>query len=219
MGKISILSAKQKLILDVVSQDKELPTIFYLTGGTGLSEFYLQHRLSIDLDFFSQIEFDSALLVEKLNNWSKKYDFTYTGRLVKPTYIYQLKFADGQDLKVDFVHYPYRQLKKSEIVVNNLAVDSQFDIATNKLLALNQRADVKDFVDLFYLLKEYTFWDLRDGILAKFNRELEPTIAAADLLAVEDFQFLPRMLKPLKLEELKKFFREKAIELGRLAVE
>jgi predicted nucleotidyltransferase component of viral defense system len=28
--------------------------IFYLTGGTALSAFYLRHRLSEDLDFFSE---------------------------------------------------------------------------------------------------------------------------------------------------------------------
>lgn len=27
---------------------------FYLTGGTALSEFYLQHRYSDDLDFFTR---------------------------------------------------------------------------------------------------------------------------------------------------------------------
>ena len=31
---------------------------FYLTGGTALSAYYLQHRISDDLDFFSGEEID-----------------------------------------------------------------------------------------------------------------------------------------------------------------
>ena len=36
----------------------ELPEInaFYLTGGTALSAFYLNHRKSNDLDFFTSVE-------------------------------------------------------------------------------------------------------------------------------------------------------------------
>jgi predicted nucleotidyltransferase component of viral defense system len=33
-----------------------LKDAFFLTGGTALSEFYLQHRISDDLDFFTEEE-------------------------------------------------------------------------------------------------------------------------------------------------------------------
>jgi predicted nucleotidyltransferase component of viral defense system len=31
---------------------------FYLTGGTALAAYYLRHRLSEDLDFFAEKEFE-----------------------------------------------------------------------------------------------------------------------------------------------------------------
>lgn len=54
----TILSDNQIKILETVSNDNAICQIFYLTGGTVLAEYYLQHRLSEDLDFFSENEFD-----------------------------------------------------------------------------------------------------------------------------------------------------------------
>ncbi len=49
MGK-SILTPKQLNFLELVSKEKQLTSRFYFTGGTALAEFYLQHRLSEDID-------------------------------------------------------------------------------------------------------------------------------------------------------------------------
>jgi len=56
--KKSILSANQKGILMAISRDRMICDNFYLSGGTALAEFYLGHRLSEDLDFFSEGEFE-----------------------------------------------------------------------------------------------------------------------------------------------------------------
>jgi predicted nucleotidyltransferase component of viral defense system len=52
---LEILESIQKKIL---SHLNDLPDInaFYLTGGTALSAFYLGHRKSNDLDFFTNTE-------------------------------------------------------------------------------------------------------------------------------------------------------------------
>lgn len=55
---MSILSNNQKNILLLLSKEKVITENFYLSGGTALAEFYLGHRLSEDLDFFSEKEFD-----------------------------------------------------------------------------------------------------------------------------------------------------------------
>ena len=49
--------------------------------------------------------------------------------------------------------------------------------------------------------------------------ETEILSMAEDFLKVDEFDALPRMIKPLTLDELKIFFREKAKELGKIAVE
>ena len=50
----SILSSHQRKFLELVSKEKYFIQKFYLTGGTALAEFYLRHRISEDLDFFSE---------------------------------------------------------------------------------------------------------------------------------------------------------------------
>ena len=62
-----ILTADQKSLLRSFSKS-DLRFSFYLTGGTSLSAFYLFHRLSEDLVFFSEGPIDSLkdILVNKL---------------------------------------------------------------------------------------------------------------------------------------------------------
>jgi len=52
MGKNSILNNRQSLILEEFQKSDFLTSKFYFTGGTALSEVYLKHRESVDLDFF-----------------------------------------------------------------------------------------------------------------------------------------------------------------------
>jgi predicted nucleotidyltransferase component of viral defense system len=50
----NILTPLQRRFLNAFSQT-ELKKDFFLTGGTALAHFYLQHRLSDDLDFFTEV--------------------------------------------------------------------------------------------------------------------------------------------------------------------
>lgn len=218
MEKVSILTKKQKLIFSEVIKNDFFRSNFYFTGGTALAEFYLHHRESVDLDFFSQKEFDTQTITNFLEDLSHKYSFEFRSELVKPVFINLLKFKNGKTLKVDFARYPYKRIREGK-KYQGFAIDSEMDIAINKLFALNQRIQVKDFVDLYFLLKKYSFWDLRTGVHVKFHQDLEPLILASDFVLVKDFEFLPKMLKPLTLEELKNFFIKEAQRLGSLAVE
>lgn len=218
MGQDSILTKEQKQILDLVGKNDFLRSTFYFTGGTALAEVYLQHRESVDIDLFTKGSFDTQEILGILNAWSKKLNFTITPRVVGPTYICLLKFPQNTKLKVDFSKYPYTQLRE-KVKYSSIDVDSIFDIATNKLLTINQRTQVKDFVDLYFLLQEFNYWELKDGVEAKFNVELEPVLSAADFMKVEDFDVLPKMIKRLEIDELKRFFMGEAKKLGVESVE
>jgi len=50
-----ILSVNQQKLLQLIGKDKIICDNFYLTGGMALAEFYLHHRFSEDLDFFSEL--------------------------------------------------------------------------------------------------------------------------------------------------------------------
>lgn len=221
MGKIQILTKEQQIILDVVRKNEFFRSNFYFTGGTALSAFYLKHRYSDDLDFFSQERFDQQIIFTLVEGWGKEYEFSITSsRFAEVVYIFMLQFENKISLKIDFAYYPYRQVERSDMLtLNGFKIDSLLDIATNKLLTIAQRYEVKDFVDLYFLLQKFSVWDLIEGVRIKFNMELEPLLLGADFLKVEDFDYLPKMIEPLTLEELKDFFRQKALVLGKKSVE
>ena len=208
------LNTIQQSIFQEVATDSYLSSQFYFTGGTALSTFYLHHRESEDLDFFSENNFDQKDILAKLDMMSKKYQFTMQFRQIETVNIFTLLFPNKTELKTDFVFYPHQRLILGE-KVHSITLDSKLDIATNKLLTIMQRAAAKDFVDLYFLLREYRVWDLITGVKNKFHIEIDPFILASDFTKVNAFDVLPRMIKPLTLSQLQGFFREKAIELGK----
>ncbi|MBI3443581.1 nucleotidyl transferase AbiEii/AbiGii toxin family protein [Candidatus Woesebacteria bacterium] len=212
MGKIPILTKEQTLILDWVVKDDLLRQQFYFTGGTALATYYLGHRYSEDLDFFSEKKFDTQSIFTLLSEWAKKHNFSFNARLVGPVYICMLTFPSVQ-VKVDFGYYPYKRLRVGKDY-HGLAIDSLLDIAVNKLLTIVQRGEIKDFVDLYFLLRTFSLWDLIEGVRIKFSMELEPLLLAGNFLGVEDFDMLPKMVTPVKITELKEFFRKQAKRLG-----
>jgi predicted nucleotidyltransferase component of viral defense system len=49
-----VLTPLQEKVLDILFDHGFADRGYYLTGGTALSEFYLQHRYSDDLDLFTR---------------------------------------------------------------------------------------------------------------------------------------------------------------------
>lgn len=218
MGQISILTKEQKIILDGINKNGFISENFYLTGGTTLSEYYLKHRYSEDLDFFSEKAFDTQHIFSFIEDLGKKYHFNFKSEAIAKVQMFFLKFPNKVELKLDFNYYPYHRLEKS-INVRGLSIDSLLDIATNKLLTINQRTDIKDFVDFYYIEPKFGIWDLIEGVKIKFRYELEPWALSSDLLKVEDFDYLPKMIKPLKLADLKKFYRSLAKKVSARVIE
>ncbi len=207
----------QKFIFDEFSKNSKLTKKFYFTGGTALSAIYLHHRESEDLDFVSDETFENEEIESFINKIasSKNFKVRFTSREV--TRIFELLRKDRVVIKVDFAYYPYKRIREG-VIINSVSVDSKQDIATNKLHTITSRTQVKDFVDLYFLLKEFSFWDLFHGVEKKFRTEMDLLWLGMDFLKVEEFKFLPKMSVVLNLEELKDFYREQAKKLGRRVV-
>jgi hypothetical protein len=219
MGKIQTLTARQKKVLSFVKGNPYLTDRFYFTGGTALSHYYLQHRLSEDLDFFSENPMSPEILFSIITDIAKALTAKVTPRLIdNRMYICIYQFPDKTELKVDFCHYPYPLLEKGN-TDGNLRIDSLFDIAVNKITTIGQRTTAKDFVDLYYLWQKFGLWDLVHGSEKKFKVKYEPFLLSSDILAFEHITDLPIMLKPLTITELKAYFREQAVALARKSVE
>ena len=212
MGKIDF-TPQQKIIFSAFAKEPLLTKRFYFTGGTALSVFYLGHRLSDDLDFFSEKKFNKKEIIDLTQNWTKMYRIGIEIQESERMVIAVFTFPDGEKVKVDFNYYPFRRLKPSK-KVQGVDVDNIMDIAVNKLMTINQRTDIKDFVDLFFLRDTLTVWELMEGVKRKFGFELDPVLIASDFLKVEEFDFLPKMLLPVSFPELKSYFKKEARNLS-----
>lgn len=213
MGKVGF-KLLQESLFNRFAQEKNLRQKFYFTDGTALSVFYLQHRQSDDLDFFSSQDFENTLVLDFMKKISEKLAFPFRFTQQEKTRIFELVKNDKFLLKVDFAYYPYERLK-SGLKFKEVEIDSLLDIAANKLLSINQRTDVKDFVDLYFLFEHFTLWDLLDATKKKFRVKLDLLLIASDFLKIEKFDFLPKMLIPLKLKTIQGFFKKKALQIGK----
>lgn len=201
-----ILTNGQKLVLETVSGEPRLK-YFYLSGGTALTAFYLYHRLSDDLDFFSFDEADSVFLyefAEKLKKTLGATGFRFERLNNRNQFFFDL---NGGELKVEFTRYPFHQLEKPN-QLEGILVDSLRDIAANKLATVLDRFDPKDFVDLYFLLREIDISEIRADVQEKFGYKVSTIFLAGELAKVRRIEALPKILKPITVRELKDFFAD-----------
>lgn len=208
MGKNKIITSEQAKVLDQIRQNDYLRTNFYFTGGTALSEYYLQHRYSEDLDLFTEKPYQQDLIVDFIRDLCMKNRWTYELKTIEMLMTFYLHIRT-KTLKVDFSHYSCRRIKKEQ-VDRGLVIDSLMDIGINKITTLFQRTQVKDFVDCYFLFHKLSIWDLIYGAKVKFGQEIEPWLLATEFTNVNKFTELPRMIKPLSLAQLKDYFNRLA---------
>lgn len=207
----------QKTVFDSFIKDN-LHNDFYFTGGTALKVFYFNHRESEDLDFFSENDFDTDLAVKFMQQVASGLKAKLRNTVIEKVRIFEL--VDSQNnliIKVDFAQYPYPRLKKG-LVVGDIEIDSLEDIGANKLHTILQRTQVKDFVDLYFLLQKFTIWDLLHFSQKKFNLEIDLIWLSAGLLKAGSFENMPKMLVPLELSDLQIFYKDLAVKLGKSVV-
>jgi len=186
----------------------EIGGAFYLTGGTALSAFYLHHRLSEDLDFFTSDPPAMSVVQGRLTEIAGTLRAVVEYSRAYSTFIDCVVTANsGEMVRVDFAVDPAARLAPVERNPEyGILLDNSLDIAGNKMSALFDRHEAKDFVDVFFIDRElYPFRDL----LASARRKhigMDNLWLAQSLRKVEAVSILPRMLKPLRPEEMKEFF-------------
>lgn len=181
---------------------------FYLTGGTALASWYLHHRESYDLDFFSQHQFD----YDRLIRWFRQHE----GSINPSAMIFdedwgflevKIRYPDNERLKIDFNHYPVQRVKKG-IRWKGLVIDSMYDIAVNKLQTISERPRTRDFVDLYCIWQAHPlrFQDLMRDVGRKFSGPVDPLQLAKNFLKVVEYTDLPKMLIPFERKDMGGFY-------------
>lgn len=210
MGK-EILTDPQKAALAFIAHEPRLSS-FYLSEGTALAAYYLHHRVSDDLDFFTP-EAPDIVFLHELGEQLKQ---RLKARAVNFQRLYDRNIFEflGEFgvLKVEFTKYPFPQLEPPTII-NEVRVDSFPDVSANKLMAMLDRFDPKDFADLFFIFKKRSLQTVWRDAEKKFDITIDPLFLGAELAKVRRVAGLPHMMQQLTVEELKAFFSDRAREL------
>ena len=140
----------QALELLIRLQQKEYLQGFCLAGGTALA-LQIGHRTSLDIDLFSNFSFDTAYILENLSA-----DFGFT------LFFSATNTLKGSinGVKVDILAHRYPYVSKP-VILDNIIMLSTEDIIAMKLNAISISGQrVKDFIDIYYLLKSYSVFDM-----------------------------------------------------------
>lgn len=216
MGIKSILSEFQKQVLSFF-QKSPLAKTYYLAGGTALAEFYLHHRKSEDLDFFTQQELSLPRLQKFIANIQSrikldKIEYQH-GFGLYTFFLYPQ--AEVVKYKIDFGQYPFgtiNPLKKFD----NLLVEDLYDIAVDKAHTVSVRPRLRDFIDLFFILEQNKHWRFEELVKRgqeKFEIIVDPLQLGENLLQVRQLTDMPIMLKSLDMKQVKNYFMNKAKKL------
>ncbi len=215
MGK-TILTPKQSEFLERIQREPQITKRFYLTGGTALSEFYLRHRISHDIDLFTEKEEVNQSLIEAfLKKISKELSIIHIKRAqFLGLFSYSLVFKDKTELKVDFNYYPFPRIQKGT-KYKNLEVDSIYDIATNKIHTIFMKPRSRDYLDIYFIMQKYNY-SLNKLILdakLKFDWHIDKITLASQLVKAKDMDESSMIILPFKKKKMEDFFLKLAKSL------
>ena len=206
-----ILPQAARKALDFFSVQEWLKkTSWYLAGGTALT-LSEGHRVSQDLDFFiRQKNINISALLEKLPEESWVTDVarenTIYGRL--------------HGAKVSFIVYPFFIPKQPLLRYGAIKILHPKDIAVMKIIAISQRGRKRDFVDLYWHIKNReSFADILSRLPGQY-----PSVAhdyhhiLKSLMYFDDAEHdpMPKIYFLATWKEIKKYFQR---EVPRIAKE
>lgn len=216
MAKTILNRFQQKVLHDF--KKSSLNGKFYLSGGTALAEFYLHHRFSEDLDFFTQEELNIDELKRFINAVCKKIavkkiEFQHGYGL----YAFFITSKIGEKHKIDFGQYPFAPIEQLKNI-DGISVESLFDIAVNKAQTIAFRPRLRDFIDLYCIIQQKPCWDFQELLkksFEKFEMRADALQIGQNLLEVEKQVDMPLMIKPIDIKDIRKFFLNQAKKLER----
>jgi hypothetical protein len=142
--------AVSKKLLGLVEKLQQISALneFVLVGGTSLA-LQMGHRMSEDIDLFTQNDINQEFIIETLK---KEFGKSLSVSALSHNTINCVI----SDIKIDFLRHGYPYINKV-ITENNLRLLGLPDIAAMKLNAIaGNGTRVKDFVDVYFLLDRFS---------------------------------------------------------------
>lgn len=183
--------------------DENLFSAFNLVGGTSLA-LQLGHRNSVDIDLFGNAEIDVNAFISKLNSF---------GDVIVTQSTKNILLTQINGIKVDFVNYKYPLLTEV-LIEENIRMLTTKDISAMKLNAIAGRGSKKDFVDLFFLLEEFSLKEILSFYEQKYHDgSLFMVEKSLTYFADADVQLQPKMFKDFNWEICKQKIIQEVLKL------
>ena len=137
-----ILTKEQSELLPVV---KSFSKNFGMVGGTAIA-LHIGHRHSIDFDLFTDKSFDNNVIKRKISKQARVDKLLYTTTDQFNLIVNNVKMTFFKyDFKIDYSQKLDEIIKTPDLLT----------LSAMKAYALGMRAKWKDYVDLYFIIKEH----------------------------------------------------------------
>jgi len=176
---------------------------FALGGGTNIA-LRLKHRLSIDLDFFTNTPYQNSIIFQAVTTGFPTAELLFEQN--------QTMMFTINNIKVDFILYPFKWLLPFE-TIDGIRLIAWQDIIPMKLQALSNRFSKKDFWDIAFLLKRFSLSEMLEIFSSKFP-QVDRGYIIHSLTNFEDAEReqQPIVLLPKTWEEIKNELKKVVID-------
>lgn len=173
-----------------------------LAGGTALA-FHIGHRISADLDFFTDEEFHIESVISAIRKTKLPFRIISEGE--------GSLIAEVKGIKISLLKHEYPFLDRI-ITFEVIEIAGVLDIASMKIIAIRQRGTKRDFVDLYFILQDIPFYKIADHMVKRFGKErLNPVHIGKSLVYFSDAESNPEPRyikgKAQSWDKIKKFFK------------
>ena len=197
-----ILVKEQSALLPLL---KRFNKDFGLVGGTAIA-FHIGHRESIDYDLFSLNKFDNGEVRKKSAGAGFKINKVYRDETGQFTFIIN-------NVLFTFFHYSFKiSFSKKFEVINS---PDLLTLAAMKAYVLGRRPKWKDYVDLYFIIKDYySINEIEKKADSIFKKEFNPKMFRVQLSYFDDINYQEKINFLPGFEVGEKEVKKKLIEFS-----
>jgi hypothetical protein len=201
---LEILSSEQLKILPYL---KQFNRTFYMVGGTAIA-LHLGHRRSIDFDLFTFSPLKKSVIRQKID--------TMPFKQVKLFEDYDQIHYTLEGIKTTFFSFPYK-IEHTEQVEQYITIPTLLQLAAMKSFALGRRSKWKDYVDLYFIIKDfYNIQEISAVASNIFGYHFSEKLFRQQLAFHKDIDYSDKvefLTSPIQEDEIKAFLIEAATDI------
>ncbi|WP_395061267.1 nucleotidyl transferase AbiEii/AbiGii toxin family protein [Flavobacterium sp.] len=149
----------KEILEEIITEDIFKP--FRLVGGTSLS-LQIGHRMSVDIDLFTDNEYGSIDYVAIKDFLENKYSYCSSRNLENVSFGTYFEVGNSKDDFVKIDLYYTDEFIENSIAIENIRMATANEIITMKLDVILRGGRKKDFWDLHYYLDKMSLDEMID---------------------------------------------------------